>query len=129
MPSTNNTNSLGVIKMAEQPDFNELMQKAQEMQTKMQGAQKTIADMTVTGTAGAGLVKITLDGQHFAKKVEIDSSLLRSDDESKEMLEDLVAAAINDASGKIEEAAKKIMSEIAGGIQLPEGFEGAAGQQ
>lgn len=106
-----------------QPDFNELMKKAQEMQTKMQDAQKQIAAMEKTGIAGAGLVKITLNGQHMAKKVLIDASLLRSDDESKEMLEDLVAAAINDASTKIEEGAKTVMTEIAGSMQLPDGFK------
>lgn len=106
-----------------QPDFSELMKKAQEMQSKMQDAQQRIASMEKTGVAGAGLVKITLNGQHQAKNVFIDLSLLRSDDESKEMLEDLVAAAINDASSKIEEAAKGIMTEIAGDIKLPEGFE------
>ena len=105
-----------------QPDFGDLMKKAQEMQQRMQDAQKQIAAMEKTGVAGAGLVKITLNGQHMALKVFIDASLLRSDDESKEMLEDLVAAAINDASSKIESGAKSVMTEIAGSMQLPEGF-------
>ena len=99
-----------------------IMQKAQEMQKQMQAAQKQIADLEVEGVSGAGLVRITLTGQHSAKSVKIDSSLLRDDDESKEMLEDLVAAAINNAAEKIEGAAKKVMSELAGGMQLPEGL-------
>lgn len=105
-------------------DFGELMQKAQEMQGKMQDAQKRIASMEKEGISGAGLVKIRLNGQHNAVRVSIDASLLRADDDSKEMLEDLVAAAINDASKKIEEGAKAIMSDIAGDLQLPEGMGG-----
>lgn len=106
------------------PDFGDLMKKAQEMQGKMQDAQKRIAAMEKEGIAGAGLVKIRMNGQHQATNVFIDMSLLRQDDESKEMLEDLVAAAINDASKKIEEGARAIMTDIAGDIQLPEGFGG-----
>lgn len=103
-------------------DFGELMQKAQEMQGKMQDAQKRIAAMEKEGVAGAGLVKIRMNGQHNATKVFIDKSLLRADDDSKDMLEDLVAAAINDASKKIEDGAKAIMSDIAGDMQLPGGM-------
>jgi nucleoid-associated protein EbfC len=103
-------------------DFGELMQKAQEMQSKMQDAQKRIAAMEKEGISGAGLVKIRMNGQHNATKVFIDMSLLRADSDSKEMLEDLVAAAINDASKKIEDGAKAIMSDIAGDLQLPEGM-------
>ncbi len=106
-------------------DFGELMQKAQEMQGKMQDAQKRIAGMEKEGIAGAGLVKIRMNGQHSATKVSIDKSLLRQDADSKDMLEDLVAAAINDASKKIEEGAKAIMTDIAGDMQLPGGVGGA----
>ncbi len=110
--------------MADTPNFGDLMKQAQEMQTKMQDAQKRIASMEVEGVAGAGLVRIRMNGEHKALKVSIDKSLLGNDDEeSKEMLEDLVAAAINGCSDKIEDGAKKVMAEIAGGIQLPEGFE------
>ena len=110
----------------DKPDFGELMQKAQQMQGKMQDAQKRIASMEKEGVAGAGLVKIRMNGQHHATKVFIDASLLRSDDDSKEMLEDLVMAAINDATKKIEDGARAIMSDVAGDIQLPDGFGGGA---
>ena len=110
----------------EKPDFGELMQKAQEMQGKMQDAQKRIAAMEKEGIAGAGLVRVRLNGQHQATNVHIDMSLLRADDESKEMLEDLIVAAINDASKKIEEGARAIMGDIAGDMNLPDGFGGMA---
>lgn len=106
-------------------DFGELMQKAQEMQSKMQDAQKRIAAMEKEGISGAGLVKIRMNGQHNATKVFIDMSLLRADADSKEMLEDLLKAALNDASKKIEDGAKAIMSDIAGDMQLPGGMGGA----
>lgn len=109
----------------DKPDFGELMQKAQQMQGKMQDAQKRIADMEKEGVAGAGLVKIRMNGQHNATKVSIDVSLLRPDEESKEMLEDLITAAINDAAKKIEDGARAVMSDVAGDIQLPDGFGGA----
>lgn len=102
-------------------DFGELMQKAQEMQGKMQDAQKRIAAMEKEGVSGAGLVKIRMNGQHNATNAFIDSSLLRPDADSKEMLEDLIKAAINDASKKIEDSARAIMTDIAGDIQLPPG--------
>ena len=110
--------------MAEQPDFGELMQKAQEMQTKMQDAQKRIAAMEKEGVAGAGLVRVRMNGQHQSTAVQIDASLLRADDDSKEMLEDLVKAAINDAAKKVEEGARAIMQDIAGDMNLPGGFGG-----
>lgn len=106
------------------PNFADLMKQAQDMQVKMQDAQRKIAAMEVEGVAGAGLVRIRLNGEHKALRVSVDKSLLgNDDDENKEMLEDLVAAAINAASDKIEDGAKKVMADIASGIKLPEGFE------
>jgi len=104
--------------MNEKPGFTELMKKAQEMQKKMQEIQKQIAEMEVVGQSGGGLVKITMTGQHFAKKVSFDPSLMK---EEKSIIEDLVAAAINDAAGKIEKGTREKMSSLTG-IKLPEGF-------
>ncbi len=77
-----------------------LMKQAQQMQEKMQKMQEEIAQLEVTGESGAGLVKVTINGAHNCRRVEIDPSLLEDD---KEMLEDLVAAAFNDAARRIEE--------------------------
>ncbi|WP_417697343.1 YbaB/EbfC family nucleoid-associated protein, partial [Psychromonas sp.] len=94
----------------------DLMKKAQEMQENMQKAQAEIANTEVVGESGAGLVKITLLGNHNVRKVEIDPSLLEDD---KEMLEDLVAAAMNDAVRRVEEVNKSKMSGLTGGMDLP----------
>ncbi|WP_022943053.1 YbaB/EbfC family nucleoid-associated protein [Psychromonas hadalis] len=98
----------------------DLMKKAQEMQANMQKAQAEIANTEVVGESGAGLVKITLLGNHNVRKVEIDDELLSDD---KEMLEDLIAAAMNDAVRRIEEVNKSKMSGLTGGMELPPGFK------
>ncbi|MGC6387787.1 YbaB/EbfC family nucleoid-associated protein [Ewingella sp. S1.OA.A_B6] len=97
-----------------------LMKQAQQMQEKMQQAQAEIALLEVTGESGAGLVKITINGAHNVRRVEIDPSLLADD---KDMLEDLVAAAFNDAARRIEETQKEKMANVSGGMQLPPGFK------
>ncbi|WP_343154153.1 YbaB/EbfC family nucleoid-associated protein [Buchnera aphidicola] len=97
-----------------------LMKQAQQMQEKMAQIQEEIAKMEVTGEAGAGLVKVTINGAHNCKCVEIDPSLLKIDD--KDMLEDLATAAFNDASRRISEVQKKKMSSISTGMPLPTGF-------
>ncbi|KEZ76253.1 YbaB/EbfC family nucleoid-associated protein [Salinisphaera hydrothermalis] len=96
-----------------------IMQQAQAMQGKMQEAQKELAQMEITGEAGAGLVKVVMTGKHEVKKVNIDPSVLEED---PEFLEDLVAAAINDAVQHVETASKEKMSEMTGGMDLPEGM-------
>jgi len=96
-----------------------LMKQAQQMQEKMAKIQEEIAKMEVTGEAGAGLVKVTINGAHNCKRVEVDPSLLQDD---KDMLEDLAAAAFNDAARRISEVQKKKMSDISTGMQLPNGF-------
>ena len=101
------------------PNLGELMKKAQEMQKKMQEIQKQIAEMEVSGQSGGGLVKITMNGQHFAKRVTLDPSLMK---EEKAMIEDLIAAAINDATGKIEKGTRDKMGALTG-IKLPDGFD------
>lgn len=98
----------------------DLMKKAQEMQENMQKAQAEIANTEVVGQSGAGLVKITLLGNHNVRKVEIDPSLFEDD---KEMLEDLIAAAMNDAVRRVEEVNKSKMSGLTGGMDLPPGFK------
>jgi len=96
----------------------DLMKKAQEMQTKMQEIQKEIADMTVIGRAGGGLVEVLVTGQHYCKRVTLDQNLLT---EEKSVVEDLIAAAINDATDKIEKGTREKMSALTG-IKLPDGF-------
>ena len=105
--------------MTSKPALGDLMKKAQEMQKKMQEIQKQIAEMEVTGQSGGGLVKILMSGQHYAKRVTIDPALLK---EEKGIVEDLIAAAINDAVEKIEKGTRDKMSGLTG-IKLPEGFD------
>lgn len=99
--------------------LNELMKKAQEMQKKMQEIQKQISEMEVKGQSGGGLVIVIMTGQHFCKKVILDPSVLK---EEKSILEDLIAAAINDAAEKIEKGTREKMSALTG-IKLPDGFD------
>jgi len=97
-----------------------LMKQAQQMQAKMQKAQEEIAKMEVIGEAGAGMVKVTMLGSHSVRRVEIDESLMEDD---KEMIEDLVAAAFNDAVRRVEEQNKEKMGDLTGGMQLPPGMK------
>lgn len=97
----------------------ELMKRAQEMQRKMQDIQKQVSEMEVTGQSGGGLVKIIMTGQHMAKRVMLDASLMK---EEKSIVEDLIAAAINDAATKIEKGTREKMSALTG-IKLPDGFD------
>ena len=97
-----------------------IMKQAQQMQDKMQKMQEDIAKMEVVGEAGAGLVKVTMLGSHSVKRVEIDESLMEDD---KDMIEDLVAAAINDAVRRVEETNKEQMSKVTGGMGLPPGMK------
>lgn len=103
----------------EKPGLGELMKKAQEMQKKMQEIQKQVAEMEVVGQSGGGMVKIVMNGQHMAKRVTLDPALLKED---KTIIEDLIAAAINDASAKIEKGTREKMSSLTG-IKLPDGFD------
>lgn len=97
-----------------------IMKQAQQMQDKMQKAQEEIANMEVTGEAGAGMVKVTMLGNHNVRRVVVDESLMEDD---KEMIEDLVAAAINDAVRRVGEASKEKMADVTGGMPLPPGFK------
>ncbi len=97
-----------------------LMKQAQQMQENMQKLQAKIAEMEVEGSAGAGLVKVTMTGKHDVKRVSIDPALLNDD---KDMLEDLVAAAVNDAVRKVEAMVQDTMASATAGLPLPPGFK------
>ena len=97
-----------------------LMKQAQEMQENLKKAQEQIASMEVEGQAGAGMVKVIMTGRHDIKRVSIDSSLMNDD---KEMLEDLVAAAVNDAVRKVETTTQEKMSNVTSGLPLPPGMK------
>ena len=101
-------------------DIGNMMKQAQALQANMQKAQAEIAAMEVVGEAGGGMVKVTMNGRHEAKRVQIDPSVPLDD---REMLEDLVAAAINDAAQKVESATQQQMSGVMGGMKLPAGFK------
>lgn len=101
-------------------DLNELMKKAAEMQEKMQKAQEEMANREVVGEAGAGLVKVTMTGRHDVRRVNIDPSLLAED---KEVLEDLLAAAVNDAVRKVEQGSKSELGDMLSGMGMPGGFK------
>ena len=101
-------------------DMRHLMQQAQKMQENMKKAQEEILSLEVQGESGAGMVQVTMNGRHDVSRVKIDPDL-QSDD--LEMLEDLVAAAINDAVRKVEAATKEKMGSVTGGMQMPPGFD------
>ncbi len=98
----------------------DMMKKAQEMQENMQKAQAELANKEVTGEAGGGMVSIKMRGTHEVNRVTIDPSLI---DEDVEMLEDLLAAAINDAVHKVEKSNQAAMQEMTAGLNLPPGFK------
>ena len=102
------------------PNFNQIMKQAQQLQGKLEQAQRDIKAIMVEGVAGAGLVRVKMDGVHRVHSVAINPELMSDD---REVLEDLIAAAFNDAARKIEETTKKIMEDVAGG----EGGAGALG--
>lgn len=97
----------------------QLMQQAQRMQEQMKQAQEEIAQMEVTGSAGGGMVNITMSGAHEVRRVEIDRKLFADD---PEMAEDLVAAAVNDAVNKVATASKEKMGGLTSGLNLPPGM-------
>lgn len=98
----------------------DLMKQAQEMQANMQKMQEDLAKAEVTGAAGAGLVSVVMTGRHDVKRVHIDASLMTED---KEMLEDLLAAAVNDAVRKIETQNREQMAKMTAGMGIPPDFK------
>jgi len=97
-----------------------MMKQAQQLQANLQKAQAEIAAMEVTGESGGGMVKVTINGRHEAKRVQIDPSVPLDD---REMVEDLVAAAINDAVQRLEAASQQRMAGLMGGMNLPPGLK------
>ena len=97
-----------------------LMKQAQKMQDDMKKAQDELASIEIEGQSGAGLVKVTMNCKHDVKRVQIDPSLLEDD---KAMLEDLVAAAVNDAVRRVEEASAAHLGKVTQGMNLPGGMK------
>lgn len=97
-----------------------LMKQAQQMQENLKKAQEEIAMMEVEGQAGAGMVKVLMTGRHDVKRVSIDPSLMGDD---KDMLEDLIAAAMNDAVRRVESATQEKMGSLTSGFGLPPGMK------
>jgi DNA-binding YbaB/EbfC family protein len=97
-----------------------LMKQAQKMQEDMQKAQEEVANMEVEGQAGGGMVKVVMNGRHEIRKVSLDDSLMSDD---KEMIEDLLAAAVNDAVRRVEQQTQEKMSGITAGLNLPGGMK------
>ncbi|MBT3530129.1 MAG: YbaB/EbfC family nucleoid-associated protein [Gammaproteobacteria bacterium] len=101
-------------------DFNEILNQAKQMQAKFQEAQQEMLKLVIDGESGAGLVRVSMNGKHDVTNVHIDGSLMTED---KAVVEDLIAAAINDAVRKIEEKNKEALGGMAGGMNMPEGFK------
>ena len=100
--------------------LSQLMRQAQEMQANMQKAQNELAATEVEGVAGGGMVKVTVTCKYEVRRVTIEDALLKDD---KEMLEDLVAAAFNDANRKVEQVVQQKLSSVTGGLGLPAGLK------
>jgi len=101
-------------------NFGNMMKQAEALQRNMQKAQEQIALMEVVGESGGGMVKVTMTGKHEVKRVQIEPAVIGED---REMLEDLVAAAINDAVRRVESQSQQRMSELMSGMRLPPGFK------
>ena len=94
-----------------------ILKQAQTMQENLKRAREELAALEITGSAGGGMARVTMTGRHNVKRVELDPSLLK--DDPKEVLEDLVAAAMNDAVRKIEQATQEKMAGVTGGMNIP----------
>lgn len=99
------------------PDFMKILQQAQEMQGRMAKMQEELKAMTLTGTAGGGMVTVDVDGQGLVKRVKLDPSIVNPSD--TEMLEDLIAVAVADAQRKAQERQQEQMGALTGGMNLP----------
>ena len=97
-----------------------LMKQAQKMQEDMQKAQEEVANMEVEGQSGGGMVKVIMNGRHEIRKVSLDDSLMQDD---KEMIEDLLAAAVNDAVRRVEQQTQEKMAGVTAGLNLPGGMK------
>lgn len=101
-------------------NLGDMMKQARELQSKMEQLQTELETLEVQGSAGGGMVHVTMTGKGEVKKVSIDPSLMKEDE--REILEDLVVAAAADAKGKAERAAQEKMKALTGGLQLPPGL-------
>ena len=100
--------------------LDDLLKQAQKLQEKVQDAQQEMARSEVQGESGGGLVRVVMSGRHDVRRIHIEPSLMSED---REVLEDLVAAAVNDAVRRVEELQRASLSGATGGISLPEGFK------
>jgi DNA-binding YbaB/EbfC family protein len=98
----------------------QLMQQAQQMQENLKRAQEEIAKLEVTGSAGGGMVEVTMTGSHEVRRVRIDRKMIADD---PEMAEDMVAAAVNDAVNKVAAASQQKLGSVSSGMSLPPGFK------
>jgi DNA-binding YbaB/EbfC family protein len=103
-----------------------LMKEAQKMQQRMQEAQQQLTELVVNGESGGGMVRIKMNGRHDVLEVKINPSLL---EEEIEMLEDLIAATINDAVRKIEKVSKEKIAQLTAGLNIPTDFTGEGGEE
>ena len=100
-------------------NIQKMMQQAQEVQFKLQEMQEKLKDIDVNGESGGGMVKVTMTGRHEVKQVRIDPSVLSDD---ADMLEDLLAAAVNDANRRVEKTTAEKMGQFSSGLNLPAGL-------
>ena len=102
-------------------DFNNMLKQAQELQKKMADAQKKVEDLEAEGTSGGGLVKVKINGKNITMSINIDDSLILKDE--KEILEDLIVAALNDARENVQKKIAEEMNSLTGGLKLPPGMK------
>jgi len=100
--------------------FGNLLKQAQQMQEDFKRVQEDLANVEITGESGGGMVKVVMTGRHDVRRVTLDPALLK---EEKEMLEDLLAAAVNDANRRVEEASQDKLAGLTAGMGLPPGFK------
>ena len=102
-------------------DFNNMLKQAQELQKKMADAQKKVEELEAEGSSGGGLVKAKINGKNVTTSLSIDESLISKDE--KEILEDLIEAALNDARENVQKKISEEMSSLTGGLKLPPGMK------
>ena len=102
-------------------DFNNMLKQAQELQKKMADAQKKVEELEAEGTSGGGLVKVKINGKNVTTSLSIDESLISKDE--REILEDLIVAALNDARENVQKKISEEMSKLTGGLKLPPGMK------
>ena len=102
-------------------DFNNMLKQAQELQKKMADAQKKVEELEAEGTSGGGLVKVKINGKNITTSINIDESLISKDE--KEILEDLIVAALNDARENVQKKIAEEMNSLTGGLKLPPGMK------